>query len=106
MPINYESNISPESKMYNTDRIFKLELIDGKKATSSTGLLDNRLFKDGEDANRLHAVMDLQTTLWSLKYEKGAVPGALAGQYTGFRQAVDHATRYFANRNVKVVEVR
>lgn len=105
MPINYESRVSAESKMRLPDRIFKLEIIDGKKPMTSTGLVDPRLFKTGEDANRLHAVMDLNTCLWSFKYEKGAIPPALQGQYTGFRQLRQFAENYFAARNIKITEV-
>lgn len=101
----YQSQISPESKIRSSDRVLKLEVVDGKKPMSSMGMVDPRLFKDGEDSNRLHAVMDTETTLWHMKYEKGDVPAALKGQFTGFRQLYDHANRYFATRNVKITEV-
>lgn len=106
MPINYESQISAESKMRSPDRVFKLEVIDGKKPSNSIGLVDPRLFKEGEGNNRLHCVMDIQTTLWSFKYEKGAVPQALSSQFTGFRQAKEFAERYFSNRNIRISEVK
>lgn len=105
MPINFHSETSPESKMRTPDRILKLELIEGKKPINSIGITDPNLFKDGEDKNRLHAIMDLQTSLWSLHYEKGNVPPVLKGQYTGFKQAREHAERYFNNRNIRIVEV-
>lgn len=105
MPLMYESAISAESKMRSPDRILKLEIIDNKKPMSSIGMVDNRLFKDGDNANRLHIVMDTQTGLWSIKYDKGAVPLPLSGQYTGFRQARQHAEQYFLQRNIRIVEV-
>lgn len=101
----YQETISAESKMRTPDRIFKLELIDGKIAYTSKGTVDKRLFQDGEDANRLHCIMDLQNSLWSFKYDKGAVPPALQGMFTGIRQAKEHAERYFGGRNVKITEV-
>lgn len=101
-----EAGISPESKMRTPDRIFKLEIIDGTKPLNSIGMVDPRLFKDGAEANRLHAIMDLETSLWSLKYDKGTIPGALEGQFTGFKQAYDHARIYFEKRNVKITQVK
>lgn len=98
--------ISPESKMRSPDRILKLEVIDGKKALSSTGLVDPRLFKDGEDGNKLHAVMDTETCLWSFKYDKGAVPPALKGTYTGFKALKKFADYYFNQRNIRITEVK
>lgn len=99
--------VSPESKMRSPDRILKLEPIDGKKPLSSTGLVDPRLFKDGEDGNRLHAVMDTSTCLWSFKYEKGAVPPTLKDQkFTGFKKLRDFAEDYFGKRNIRITEVK
>lgn len=101
----YSQTISPESKMRSPDRVFKLEIIDGKKPTSSLGVVDPRLFKEGEGGNRLHCIMDVQTSLWSLKYEKGAIPTALQGMFTGFKMAKEHAEKYFATRNIRISEV-
>lgn len=99
--------LSLESKMRAPDRVLMLELIDGKKPMSSTGLVDPRLFKDGEEANRLHAVMDQETCLWSFKYEKGAVPPALKDmKFTGFKKAKQFAEDYFLKRNIKITEVK
>jgi hypothetical protein len=98
--------ISPESKMRSSDRVLKLEIMEGKKAMSSTGIIDPRLFKDGEDGNQLHAVMDPETCMWSFKYEKGAVPPALKGVFTGFKALKKHAENYFEGRNIKITEVK
>lgn len=100
------SNISPESKMRSSDRVFILEVIDGKKPMDSLGLVDPRLFKKGEDGNKLHALSDIQTGLWSMKYEKGGVPTALQGLYTSFKDLKKHAEDYFFKRNIRVVEVK
>lgn len=106
MALNYQYTESPESKMRTPDRVLKLEIIDGKKPINSIGIVDPRLFKDGPEANRLHILMDVQTSLWSIKYDKGAIPPALAGQFTGFKQAYDHAKTYFQNRNINIIQVQ
>jgi hypothetical protein len=104
MPINYQGNVSPESKMRAPDRVFKLELIDTKKPITATGMVDQRLFK-GDDATRLHCVMDLETSLWSFKYSRGAIPPGLEGRWTSFKTAKDHADKYFVNRNLRITQV-
>jgi hypothetical protein len=91
--------------MRSTDRVFKLEILDDKLPKSSTGLVDKRLFAEGEDTNRLRAVME-PSGLWKLKYDKGAVPPPLQGMYTGFKQACDHARQYFLTRNIRIVEIK
>ena len=48
--------------------------------------------------------MDTETCLWSFKYEKGIVPPALKGTFTGFRALKKHADAYFETRNIKVTE--
>ncbi len=98
--------ISPVNKMNTTDRVLKLELIEGKKPLSAIGMTDPRLFKEGEDSNKLHAVMDPETCLWTFRYEKGAVPSALKGSYTGFKALKKFAEGYFLQRNIKIVEVK
>jgi hypothetical protein len=98
--------ISPESKMRSPDRILKLEPMEGKKTLNSMGIVDPRLFKDGEDGNQLHAVMDIDSCLWSFRYEKGSVPPALKGTFTGFRALKKYAEEYFTLRNIKITEVK
>jgi hypothetical protein len=92
--------------MRSADRILKLEIVDGKKPLNSMGMVDPRLFKDGEDGNKLHAIMDPETCLWSFKYEKGIVPPALKGTYTGFKALKKHADNYFETRNIRITEVK
>jgi len=103
--LHYQSKVSEESKMRSPDRVLKLEIIDGKKPLTASGLVDTRLFKSGEEGNLLHAVMDTQTSLWSLRYDKGAIPPALEGKFTGFKQAFDHAKNYFEKRNIRITQV-
>lgn len=101
-------NISPsgESKMRSADRILMLEPMEGKQATQGTtnGIIDPTLFKEG--GNRLHCVMNPESCLWTFKYEKGMIPPALKGTWTGFKFAKKHAEEYFQGRNIKVSEVQ
>lgn len=89
-------------KMRSDDRILVLKVIDGSKPLSSTGFVDSRLFI-GE--NKLHAVMDPNTCLWSFKYEKGITPYALKSNYTSFQKLYRYASEYFNKRNVEITEV-
>lgn len=104
----YAMNISPsgESKMRSPDRILMLEPVEGKQATkgNTSNIIDPTLFKEG--GNRLHCVMNPETCLWSFKYEQGAVPPMLKGNWTGFRAARKHAEEYFLGRNIRVSEVK
>lgn len=99
--------ISPESNLRSSDRVLVLSVMEGKKAMSSTGIIDPRLFKDGEDGNKLHAIMDPESCLWTFKYEKGALPPALRnGRWTGFKALKKFADDYFAQRNIVITEVK
>lgn len=89
-------------RMRSSDRILVLEKIDGKVTLSSMGMADPRLFT-GE--NKLHAVMDDQTCMWSLKYEMGAVPPVLQCKYTSFKALLKHCEEYFSKRNMRIKEV-
>lgn len=93
--------VSPESKMRLPDRVLVIQPIEGKPLATN-GIMDKRLFT-GE--NKLHAVMDSQTSLWKLKYDMGGVPSALTGVFTSFAAAKKHAQDYFKSRNVEIVEV-
>lgn len=101
-------NLSPsgESKMRSSDRILMLEEMEGKEARkgTTTGILDPTLFKEG--GNRLHCAMEPSTCLWTFRYEKGMIPPALKGSWTGFRAAKKYAEEYFFHRNIKVSEVK
>ncbi len=91
-----------ELKHRSNDRVLVLERIEGENTVSSTGLIDNRLYKGG---NRLHAVLDDRTTLWELKYEQGTLPPALQQRWTSFKSLVSFATRYFGSRGLKLVKI-
>jgi hypothetical protein len=106
MPINYTSRISEESKMRSPDRILILRPMEGKKPLDTMMRVYPRLFKEGDDANKLHALMDLETSLWSMKYERGHVPAALSGRFTGFKQLLDAAKNYYNQRNIDIIEVK
>lgn len=92
-----------EDNIKKPDRILVLKAKEGERTTSSTGLVDDRLFKG---SNQLHAVMDNQTTLWTFKYEKGAVPEPLKQKYTKFSIALKAAEDYFNTRGVAIIEIR
>lgn len=94
--------IPVESKERKTDRILVLKIKDGEKPKSSTGLIDPRLFKGD---NRLHAKLNLRSRLWSLHYDKGSVPPALAMQFTTFDTLMRTAKQYFENRNIEIEKV-
>lgn len=95
--------VSPESKMRQPDRILELSLIDPEKK-NELGMVDPRLLDPTK--NQIHIKMDMQTSLWSIHYEKGAVPQPLLGSYTSFSKAKEQCERYLANRNIKIVKIR
>jgi len=84
------------------DRILKLKVIDGEKPISSLGLVDPRLFT-GE--NKLHALLEDNSSLWHLKYDSGTLPAPLRQRFTGYSKLVTFVRDYFARRNVEVEEV-
>lgn len=90
------------NKLRNTDRILVLKPIEGKNTLSSTGLVDPRLF-NGD--NKLHAVMNLQNTTWSFKYDAGGLPEPLKQKFTSFSKCLEHAKQYFTRRNIDITEV-
>lgn len=94
---------SAESKMRSPDRILVLKVVEGKKPLNTLGTQDPRLF-NGE--NKLHAVMDTQSTLWRLKYDQGIVPPPLKGLFTSFKAILQHAQEYYSKRNIEIVEVK
>lgn len=89
-------------KMKTNDRVLVLKAIDGKSAKNSAGVVDSRLFT-GE--NKLHGLYDERTGLWNLRYETGALPGALQQKFGTFTELEDFARKYFASRNVEVLEI-
>lgn len=88
---------------WTNDRVLELKVQDNKKPLNSTGLVDSRLFS-GE--NKLHGILDNNTTLWSFKYEHGGLPPALQGQrFTSFSALKQFAERYFNKRNIEITKV-
>ena len=90
------------TKERSNDRILVLEVMEGQKAKSVTGLHDPRLFT-GE--NRLHAIMEPQCCMWSLKYDMGGIPEPLKGQFTSFSKILETAKSYYRKRNIEITEV-
>lgn len=94
----------PETNVRSTDRIITLEVMDGQKAKSSTGMTDTRLFNGGQ---QLRLTMDPNTCLWSFRYSNnGLLPGGLEGQFTGFKAGLKHAENYFSKRNIKISAIK
>ena len=89
-------------KMATNDRVLVLKVIDGKDAKGSTGVVDPRLFSG---SNKLHGVYDERTGMWNMRYETGALPGALQQKFITFEQLEDFARKYFLTRNVEIVEI-
>lgn len=90
------------SKNKSDDRLLKLKVIDGKKPLSGTGLVDPRLFT-GE--NDLHLFKDPRDNLWSFRYDRGTIPGALNQKFTSYAKAMSFVTVYLKTRNLEVYEV-
>jgi hypothetical protein len=99
----YDIEERRKNKMNSDDRILVLKPMDGKKPTDSAGKIDPRLFS-GE--NKLHGVFDPRSGMWNMKYEMGALPGALQEKFLEFNDLVAAAKRYFKTRNVDVTEVQ
>lgn len=91
---------APKEK--KNDRVLVLEVIDGLKPLSSTGLTDPRLFKGG---NKLHAIMDDQSLMWSFKQDAGGLPPELKQKFTNFRVLKEYADEYYRKRNLCIKEV-
>lgn len=94
----------PESNIRSSERILKLEVIDGKKPLSVLGNVDTRLFSGGQE---LRCKMNPETTLWYFQYsQNGILPEALKGQYTSFKAALKQAEDYYVRRNVRISQVK
>src|SRR4051812_42164246 len=91
----------PQTNIRKTDIVLSLKPREGG-ATNNSGMIDNRLFKG---TNKLHAIMDSQTSLWRFKYDQGIVPVVMQQQFTSFYKLLDFAKNYFSNRNVDIVEI-
>lgn len=83
------------------DIVLVLKPIGSAKHVS--GLMDKRLFTGD---NNLHAVMDTQTCLWSLRYDHGILPQSLKQKFTGYAPLIKYVTDYLKNRNIEITEVK
>jgi len=87
--------------MRKNDRILVLESNDPTK--KDFGALD----KDAVSGkNPLHASMDPNTTLWSLRYERGNIPMPLRNKYTDFNSLLRQAQIYFRAKNIRIKEIK
>lgn len=91
-----------KTKERSEDRILVLRQIEGQNTLSSSGLIDNRLFK-GE--NRLHGVRNPIDNLWYMKYDTGGIPDPLKQKFTSFADLYRLAKGYFEKRGIEIVEV-
>ena len=101
--MNYDISSREKAKMHTLDRIIVLKPMEGKTPVSSTGIADKRLFT-GE--NRLHALFDIATGMWYLRYDNGNLPGALDVKYISLPELLDYVKQYFARRNVEIVDIQ
>lgn len=99
MPLMYNDDDN-NSKLSKPDRILVLAPIDDK---ASMAMVDKNLFTGG---NELHAIMDKQTTLWSLKYKHGVIPEPFRQSFTSFKKAKAAAEDYYKRRGIKIEEVK
>lgn len=89
-------------KQLSNDRVFVLRPMEGESQRKASGTVDKRLFTG---SNRLHAIRDGQTSLWSLKYDAGILPEPLKQSFTTFQKVRDFVANYFERRGVQVTEV-
>ena len=99
MPIDFAKL---DNSIASSDRILVLKPIEGENIKSSTGLVDNRLFKGG---NRVHAVRDENSDLWFVRFDAGLPPEPLRQKFTSFSKLFNFAEQYFKKRNINIVEV-
>lgn len=99
MTVNFVPNTD---KMHSNNRELKLSVIEGADPLNSKNSIDKRLFTGD---NKLYAILNPQTALWNLQYDKGGVPGPLQGTWTTFQMAFKEAKAYFNKRNVEITEI-
>lgn len=89
-------------KNWSNDRVLVLERVLDKPILNTSGIPDRRLFT-GE--NKLHAILDTQTMMWTLRYDHGIAPEPFKQKFTSFTKLQDFVTDYFKRRNVNIVKV-
>lgn len=87
----------------SNDIVLVLKPKEGKSPLDVIGQVDNRIF-DGN--NNLHAILDTQTCLWYLRYEKGVLPRPFQQRFTSYRKMLEFVTQYYDRRNVEIAEIR
>lgn len=85
------------------DIVLVLKPLEGKKALSSTGLMDARLFT-GE--NSLHVTRDPQTHLWGMHMTAGNLPLPLRQKFTSWGKLFNFTKDYLGRRNINITEVQ
>jgi len=89
-------------KMRKTDIVLSVRPM-GKFTYRTSGLMDYRIFK-GE--NQLHAIMDMETCLWRIRYETGIPPLEVRNQqFTSFSELMKYLRPYLKARNLEIVEI-
>lgn len=86
----------------SNDRVIVLAPMPGKTARAVSGQVDSRLF-NGE--NRLHALRDPQTGLWSLRYDHGITQQSLQQRFTTWQKIYDFTKTYFGRRDIEIKEI-
>ena len=103
MDIFTDLGSSTKTNIRSDDRLLILRVMDDKAPLNTLGLTDRRLFS-GE--NKVHAIMDTHSCLWTIRYEMGAPPPVLAEQrFTSFSKLLTFCKDYFVKRNIEIVEV-
>lgn len=95
-----DKNVNERNR--KTDIVIVLRPKEGKTAKNALMEVDNRLFTG---KNNLHAIMDIQTCLWSLKFDSGLLPPLLRQQYTSFTKLLIDVKNYYSRRDVVVAEI-
>lgn len=96
------TSYSPDKRNLRDDRVFILGPVEGKSVKDVAGRTDSRLFTGD---NRLHAVKDPETGMWSLKYDKGTLPGPFQQIFTKYSVLENFIKNYYIKRNIEVKQV-
>ena len=96
-----DKNINDRNR--KNDVILVLRPEEGKTAKNAIMEVDNRLFTG---KNNLHAIMDIQTCLWSLKFDSGLLPPLLRQQFTSLTKLINLVKEYYSRRDVVIAEIR
>lgn len=95
-------NSLAQGKIHSDERYLVIRPMEGKHTLSSKGLVDNRVFQEG---NTMYAMLDPVTNLWVIKFAAGSPPGPLRQKFTSLPRLVEFVRVYMAKRNLELVEV-